>query len=315
MSELMKVMCGSGTATLAAETRPVPAASADQVLIKVSRAGVNFLDLGLTTAIADRARTPVPGIEVVGTDCSDGSRVVALCGTGGYAEYVAAQASSVFRVADGVSDEAALAVFVSGLTAWHLVHTIGRLSAGETIVVHSALGSVGALAVQLARRHGAGRVIGTASTPEKRSRALELGADAAVSSDADGLAQRLVDAARPRSIDLILERAGGPVFDESLVALGPLGRIVVYGTTSGVRMVPTGALIPKSQTLSGFLLDTVMTSQEKSQAELDELFALIAARKLDVSAVEVRPMSQAKVALADLIGRKTTGKLLLDPAL
>ena len=106
------------------------------------------------------------------------------------------------------------------------------------MVVHAAAGGVGSLSVQLAKLWGAGRVIATASTPEKRDLALELGADVAIDPDPAGLADRLEAANDSAGVDVVLEMTGGPVFDASLAALGRFGRLVTYGMASRVEPTP-----------------------------------------------------------------------------
>lgn len=113
----------------------------------------------------------------------------------------------------------AVALLIQGLTAWHLYRTCGRVAPGETVVVHAAAGGVGSLAIQLGRPLGAGRVIATASTEEKRALALELGADVAVDTEGEGLADRLREANLGEPVDVVFEMAGGRVFEESLGAL------------------------------------------------------------------------------------------------
>jgi NADPH2:quinone reductase len=173
--------------------KPVPGDG--EVLIRVTRAGINYAD---THSRSDSYLVSpdlpyVPGGEVVGVREDTGERVVALSGNGGYAEYVVAPESLCWPVPAGVDDGSAVALLVQGITAWHLINTCGRVQPGETVVVHAAAGGVGSLAVQLARRAGA-HVIATASTEPKRELALELGAHVAVAPDADGLAGRLVEA-------------------------------------------------------------------------------------------------------------------------
>src|ERR671939_613791 len=164
-------------------------------LVEVTRAGINFADTHAreNTYIARYELPLIPGGEVAGTT-PDGGRVVALVGTGGYAERVAAPRALTVPVPNRVSDGQALGVLLQGLTAWHLYRTSARIRAGESVVVHAAAGGVGSLAVQLARPMGAGRVIATASSEDKRRLALELGADAAVDVNADDLADRLIAA-------------------------------------------------------------------------------------------------------------------------
>ncbi|MEA2318568.1 MAG: NADPH:quinone reductase, partial [Solirubrobacteraceae bacterium] len=213
----------------------VPAPGDGEVLVRVTRAGLNFADTHQrrNEYLAAADLPLIPGAEVAGVREDTGERVVALCGTGGYAEYATAPETLTFPIPEGVSDGTALALLLQGLTAWHLYRTSARVQKGETVVVHAAAGGVGSLAVQLGRPMGAGRIIATASTAEKRALALELGADAAVDAAPDGLADRLVEANDGRRVDVVLEMAGGKVFDESLAALAPFGRLVTYGIASG----------------------------------------------------------------------------------
>src|SRR4051795_6572182 len=239
---------------------PVPRPGDGEVLIRVTRAGINFADTHQRhdQYVAKQELPMIPGGEVAGVREDTGERVVALCGHGGYAEYATAPGSLCFPIPDGIDDGTALALLVQGLTAWHLYRTAGRVQPGETVVVGSAAGGVGSLAVQLGRGMGAGRVIATAGSEERRALAVELGADVAVDGDADGLADRLVEANHGEKVDVVLETSGGKVFDQSLEALAPFGRLVVYGISSREQNeVRTGRLLRRSHTIAGFwLFDT-----------------------------------------------------------
>src|SRR6187200_3434243 len=204
------------------EDEPVPEPADGQVLIRVARAGVNFADThARENSYLARYELPLtPGAEVAGVREDTGERVVALVGTGGYAEYAADEAT-VFPIEDGVSDATALALLLQGLTAWHLYRTSAKLASGESVVVHAAAGGVGSLAVQLGRHMGAGRVIATASSEEKRELARSLGADAAVDVNAEDLAGALIEANGGERVDAVFEMAGGRVFEESMKALAP----------------------------------------------------------------------------------------------
>src|SRR4051812_46505141 len=178
---------------------PVPEPGDRQVLGRVSRAGLNFADTHQPEDhYVQRQSLPlIPGSEVAGVRTDTGERVVALVGHGGYAEYALAPADRVFPIPEGLDDGTALALLLQGLTAWHLYRTCARMEGGESVLVVSGAGGVGSLAVQLAKPLGAGRVIATASSPEKRELCLELGADAAIDGDAgdpDALRGRLLDA-------------------------------------------------------------------------------------------------------------------------
>src|SRR5437763_8140801 len=192
---------------------PVPEPGEGEVLIRVSRAGMNYADTHQrNNDYLARYELPlVPGGEVAGVREDTGERVVAMCGLGGYAEYATAPAALTFPIPDGVDDATALALLIQGLTAWHLYRTSAKLAPGESVVVHAAAGGVGSLAVQLGGPMGAGRVIATASTEEKRALALELGADVAIDADPEGMKERLEEA-NGGKVDVGFEMAGGEVF-------------------------------------------------------------------------------------------------------
>jgi NADPH2:quinone reductase len=295
---------------------PVPEPAAGEVLVKVARAGLNFADTHqrTNTYLAKSTLPIVPGSEVAGVREDTGERVVALCGDGGYAEYATAPASLTFEIPDGVEDATALAVLVQGLTAWHLYRTCGRVARGESVVVHSAAGGVGSLAVQLGKPMGAGRVIATASTPEKRALALELGADVAIDGAADGLSERLVEANEGKRVDVVFEMAGGAVFDESLTALAPFGRLVTYGIASREpNTVSSGSLMRHSRSVVGFWLMHCLGRPAMVDEALTDLLARVARGELRAVAGPAYPLAEASRAQRDIADRRTTGKVTLDP--
>ena len=257
----------------------------------------------------------MPGAEVVGTT-PDGRRLVALVAGGGYAECALVHPALAFSVPDAVSDGAALAAVLQGATAWHLLRTSAHLTPGESVVVHAGAGGVGTLAVQLAKAWGAGRVIATASTSDKRDLALELGADVAVSGEPEGLAERLKESNGGRSVDIVLEMTGGAVFDESLRALAPFGRLVTYGMASrqAPRPVTSGELMAKSRAVVGFWLAHCFSRPAMLNQAMDDLLERMAAGTLRAVVGEVYPLADARRAHEDLLARRTTGKLVLDPS-
>jgi NADPH2:quinone reductase len=296
---------------------PRPEPGPDEVLIAVTRAGLNFADTHTrTNSYVQKATLPlVPGGEVAGIREDTGERVVALVGTGGYAEYATAPRELAFPIPDGIDDGTALALIVQGTTAWHLYRTSGRVAHGESVVVHGAAGGVGSLAVQLGRPLGAGRVIATASSEEKRALALELGADVAVDPAAERLTERLIEANGGQPVDVIFEMSGGEVFEASYRALAPFGRIVAYGiATNEANEVSTGSLLRHSRAVVGFYLFHCLARPGMFGDALQELFARAASGELKAIVGHTYPLQQAAQAQIDLRARRTTGKLLLDPA-
>jgi NADPH2:quinone reductase len=306
-----------GPEVLVVTNLPDPRPAEGEVLIRVTRAGINFADTHTrTNTYVQRATVPlVPGGEVAGVREDTGERVAALVGTGGYAEYAVAPESTVFPIPDGVDDGAALALIVQGTTAWHLYRTSGRLQDGESVVVHAAAGGVGSLAVQLGHPFGAGRVIATASSEDKRALALELGADAAIDPAAEGLTERLVAANEGRPVDVVFEMSGGAVFDASYKALAPFGRIVPYGiATNEANQVSTGSLLRHSRGVVGFYLFHCLERPIMFGDALADLYARVQRGELRVIVGDTYALSQAPQAHIDLRARRTTGKLLLDPS-
>jgi NADPH:quinone reductase len=305
---------------------PTPEPGPEEVLIRVRRAGVNFADTHTRNdSYVRKATLPlVPGGEVAGTverapagsGLSEGQPVIALTGLGGYAEYASAPCEHTFAIPEDVDDGTALALLIQGTTAWHLYRTAGRVGAGESVVVHSAAGGVGSLAVQLGHPLGAGRVIAVASSPEKRELALGLGADVAVDSDPAGLTERLVEANAGSEVDVVFDMAGGETFERSYRALAHFGRIVVCGISSRQpNHISSGSLLRHSRSLVGFYLFHCLERPGMFADALNDLFARAAAGELKAHVGATYPMERAAEAHVEMAERRTTGKVLLDPTM
>lgn len=296
---------------------PTPEPGEDEVLIKVTRAGLNFADTHTrTNSYVQKATLPlVPGGEVTGIREDTGERVVALVGSGGYAEYATAPKQLVFPIPAELEDGAALALIIQGTTAWHLYRTAGRVAPGESVVVHAAAGGVGSLAVQLGHPLGAGRVIATASSDEKRELALRLGAEVAIDPAPEGLTERLIEANGGAPVDVVFDMAGGDVFAASYDALAHFGRIVVCGIASQQpNQLSTGSLLRHSRAAVGFYLFHCLERPGMFNDALAELFERAARGELEVVVGHTYPLEHAAQAHIDLRERRTTGKLLLDPS-
>jgi len=287
-----------------------------QVLITVDRAGLNYADTHqVENSYLAPAKLPlIPGAEVAGRT-ADGRRVVALLGSGGYAEQAVAYAPYVYDLPDEVSDGQALALVLQGTTAWHLLRTSTRLAEGDSVLVHAGAGGVGSLAVQLAKLWGAGRVIATASSAAKREQALELGADVAIDGEPEGLADRIVAANDGKPVDIVLEMVGGATFDESLKALAPFGRLVTFGAASRTAAEPIAAadLMRGSKTIAGFWLADCFAQPQLLAGPVAELLELTAAGTLRPLVGGEYAMTDVATAHQDLRSRKSVGKLVLDP--
>jgi NADPH2:quinone reductase len=295
---------------------PDPSPVDGEALISVSRAGVNFADTHVTRNdyIADQQLPMVPGGEIAGTT-EDGRRVAALLMNGGYAQKVAVPEANLIPIPDQVDDEQAAALLLQGLTAWSLLNHSARLEEGESVVIEAAGGGTGSLAVQLAKRAGAGRVIALASSEEKRALALELGADVAVDSRADDLGEEILEANGGDQVDVVLEMSGGEAFEATLRTLAPFGRLVCFGIASREEnRVRTGHLMSTSRAVIGFWLVHLFTRPKLLRRGVEELLGAAASGELRAVIGGVYPLSEARQAHEELVGRRTQGKLLLDPS-
>jgi len=292
-----------------------PAPGDGEIVVEVARSGINFADTHATRNdyLAEQELPLTPGAEICGRT-EDGRRVAALLGNGGYAQKVTVPESLLIPVPDEVDDDQAAGMLLQGLTAMALVRRCARIEPGETIVVEAAAGGTGTIAVQLAKRAGA-KVIGLASSEEKRALVEELGADACVDSRAEDLGAAIREANGGERVDAILHMSGGESFDAEMGVLAPLGRMVVFGIASREqRDVSTAALLRGSKSVVGFWLVHLLARRELAAPMIGELLGAVAAGELDVTIGDVYPLSEAARAHEDLIARRSSGKLLLDPS-
>ena len=297
---------------------PDPVPGEGEVVVDVARSGINFADTHQRRDdyLAPAQLPMIPGAEISGTK-PDGARVAGLLMGGGYAEKVAVPEANLVPVPDAVSDDQAAGLLLQGLTAWAMLKHCAHIEDGESVVVQAAGGGVGTLAVQLAKRMGAGRVIALASTEEKRELAQRLGADVAVDPKAGDLKDAIVGANGDKPVDIVLEMSGGDVFDASLESLAPFGRLVVFGNASRqMNEISSGALLQSSRAVIGFWLVHLIALRRDLMVEgIGELLGAVASGELEVVVGNVYPLSEAARAHEDIQSRSTQGKLLLDPSL
>jgi NADPH:quinone reductase len=295
---------------------PEPDPGDGEVLVQVSRAGVNFADTHVTRNdyLASQELPLVPGGEISGRT-PDGRRVAAMLMNGGYAELASVPERALVPIPDEVDDDQAAALLLQGLTAHSILTISARLEPGESVVVHAAAGGTGSLAVQLAKQLGAGRVIALASSPEKRDLTLELGADAAVDSRSEQLREEIIEANGGKPVDVVLEMSGGDAFEQSLRSLAPLGRLVTFGIASREEnSVRTGHLLRNSRAVIGFWLVHLFGRPDLLRRGIEAVLGAAAAGELRAVIGGVYPLSDARRAHEELAARRTTGKLLLDPS-
>lgn len=303
--------------------RPVP--TGREVLIEIKAIGVNYAD----TARREGqyvVKTPlpfIPGAEIAGVvtavgekveSVKPGMRVVTLIESGGYSEFALADERSLIPIPEHLDFQNAAALPLQGLSAYHVLKTMGHLEKGETVLVHAAAGGVGTLSVQLAKLFGAGKIIATASSPEKLELARKMGADVLINYTEPNWVEQVLEATGGKGVDVALEMVGGEVFNNTLKCLATFGRLVVFGAASGEqsRMYPS-SLMARNQSVIGFFLPQIMRKPELLQSSLVELLTYLGEGKLKLTIGGVFPLEEAANVHELLQSRKTTGKLLLEP--
>jgi len=301
----------------------VPQAKANEAVVKLAAAGVNFIDVYVREGRYKAPLPLVPGQEGAGVVTAVGSnvklvklgdRVAWASILGAYAEYAAVPADRLVVIPNGVTDEQAAAVMLQGMTAHYLSHDTYPLKRGETALIHAAAGGVGLLLVQMAHNIGA-RVIATVSTEEKAKLARAAGADEVIlytQTDFETETKRLTGG---KGVDVVYDSVGKTTFDKGLNILRPRGMMVLFGGSSGA--VPPFDPMILNQKGSLFLTRPTLGHYTSTREELVEragaVFGMIAAGKLKLRIEHTYPLAEAPRAHRDLEGRKTTGKLLLIP--
>jgi NADPH2:quinone reductase len=286
-----------------------------QVRIRVEASGLNYADVMQRAGLYPGGPKPpfISGLEAAGVveageGLPAGLRVMAVSGGGCHAERLCVSVAACMPVPDSMSFIEAAAFPVQYLTAYHALTTVGRAVPGETVLIHAAAGGVGTAAVQIAKLLGL-RVIGTASSQEKRERVLKLGADEALSYDE--FDQKLNGKNAPA---LILEAVGGDVFRRSLAILPSLGRLVVFGAASKeVQPIDTLKLLFRSQGVFGLHLNAIFERPGLFGESVKQLFDWIGQGKLKMQVGHVLPLAQIREAHELISSRKSYGKIVLVP--
>ncbi len=313
----------AGPAALRLEEVPEPRPGPGQVRIRVKACGVNFADSLITRGQYQKQPQPPfsPGFEVAGEvqelgvgvqGIAIGDRVIAMTAHGGYAEQVVADATRCVAMPAAMSWEHGAAFPVvfgtSHVALWHRA----RLRAGETLVVHGASGGVGLTAVAIGKQLGA-TVIATASAPEKLEVARAHGADHLIDSSREDVRTRIKELTDGRGADVAYDPVGGELFTASLRSMAFEGRILVIGFAGGaVPQIPANHLLVKNVDVIGVnwpayadLNPRLMTESFRTLMH----WYLEGAIRPHVSATY--PLQQAVEALNQVVGRKSTGKVVI----
>lgn len=308
------------------ELREVPRSEPGpgEVRLKVEAVGINFADvLAVAGEYLTRTRVPyTPGMEfagvvdAVGEDVQGvevGTRVASLGGRGGLAEYALSPAAALIPVPQGLSGAQAAAFPVSYFTAYHGLKTLGRGEAGEWVLVQAAAGALGTASIQLAKAMGL-HVVAMASTEEKLGLARDLGADVTLLQDDPDRVKKVREAAGGKGVPLILEVVGGARFQESLEMAANLGRIIVIGNASrepaNLRPVE---LMKRNVTVTGLWLSSLMPDAELTRQAAQALTPLVASGQVTPQVGPTYGLAESARAFQDILDRKTTGKVIIEP--
>jgi NADPH:quinone reductase len=314
---------------------PAPAPGPRQLLIQAAAIGVNFPDIRERLGVYNKAETRVGGVELpqVGglavagtvvaggadTSVAAGRKVVALMKKGAYAQLAVADEALCAVVDDDAfaAEALVLAGFAAQAACAHLLlQASTALRPGESLLVHGAAGGVGSLAVQIGKALGAGLVIGTASTAQRREFVKALGADAAISYDEPGWTEQVRELTSGRGVDVLIESIGGEVFEQNFDALATFGRYLLLGSSRrpGEPFAPR-RLMTRSQALIGFYLPVFYDRPELIGNALRFLVDGLKAGQITSRVDEVLPLSQAAEAHRRLESREVRGVIVLDPTI
>jgi len=312
-----------GPEVLRVGDRPSPKAGTGQLVVDVTAAGVNYVDI-----YQREGRPPyggdlpyVPGAEGAGTVAevgpgvvgfAQGDRVAWAGAPGCYAEQAVVPADRSVPVPDGLDARVAAAVMLQGMTAHYLCTSTYPVAHGDHVVVHAAAGGVGLLLTQMAKARG-GTVIGTTSTDEKAALARQAGADRVVGyEDFVAVVREATDGVGAAAV---YDGVGRATFEDSLAALRPRGYMVLYGASSGPvppfelqRLMTGGSLFITRPTLANYT-----ANRDELLRRAGDLFRWIARGELAVRIGASYALNDAARAHDDLSARRTTGKLLLLP--
>jgi NADPH2:quinone reductase len=311
---------------------PIPEPKANEAIVQIKAAGVNFVDVYFREG---RYPAPLPFVNgqeaaglvtVVGSEVTTvrlGDRVAYTGILGSYAEYAAVPADRLVAVPDELDYNQAAAAMLQGMTAHYLCHSTYPIKSHErdpqspgpqTALIHAAAGGVGRLLVQMCKLLGA-RVIATVGSEEKAQLAREAGADEVIiytEQDFETETRRLTEG---KGVDVVYDGVGKTTFEKGLKVLRPRGYLVLFGGASGA--VPPFDLLELTKHGSLFItrpsLHHYMSTREELEWRSSDVLRMIIRGQLKIRIHKTYPLAEAQQAHRDLESRKTTGKLLLIP--
>jgi NADPH:quinone reductase len=301
-----------------------------EALVKIVRAGINFIDIYMRNGSYARShtyKTPLPmviGMEGAGTVAALGSGVtdlalgdtVAYClARGSYAEYATVPAWRLSKVPDVVPLPVATTLMLQGCTAHYLTHSAFLLGPGHTCLIHAGAGGVGQLVIQLAKLRGA-RVLATVGSPDKAEIATARGADACILYRQEDFREKVMQLTDGRGVDVVYDSVGKDTIHRSIRSLRRRGVCILFGGSSGqvasvepLELAEAGSVFFTRPHLADYT-----ASAEEIRGRTADLFKAWKDGKLKVTIDREIPLAEAAEAHRILEGRGTRGKLLLQVA-
>jgi len=310
---------------LRVEDLPVPEPGAGQVRVEVHAASINFPDALMVQGLY-QVKPPlpfVPGAELAGvvaavgpdvTRLKVGDRVISMTGTGAFAEQCLADAARTVPLPAHMPFDVGASFTLAYGTSIHALQTIGRLQAGETLLVLGAGGGVGIAAVEIAKALGA-RVLAAASSAEKLALARQAGADEIIDYTQPEWRKQVEALTAGKGADVVYDAVGGPYSEPALRATAWRGRYLIIGFAAGdIPRLPLNLALLKERALLGvFWGEAMRRDPPQLIADLRQLSAWYAAGKVRPPVTERVPLEGAADAMARLAGRRAMGKLVVLP--
>ncbi len=313
----------TGVDALTWKELPTPAPKAQEVLVKIEAASLNFPDL-LIVQNKYQMKPPlpfVPGSEYAGTVAAVGEgvthlkvgqRVACLSGTGGFATHAIAPGALCMPLPPGFPAVDAAAFIMIYATSWHALIDRAQLKSGETVLVLGAAGGVGTAAIQIAKAAGA-RVIAAASTDDKCALCKSIGADATINYSQENLRDSIKTLTDGKGPDVIYDPVGGDFAEPAFRSIAWRGRYLVVGFASGpIPALPLNLTLLKGASLVGvFWGDFARREPKANAAMMDELAQWYAQGKVKPVIDSTMPMAELKAAYAHMGSRGVKGKLVM----
>ncbi|MDE3199211.1 MAG: quinone oxidoreductase [Acidobacteriota bacterium] len=302
---------------------PIPTPGPKQALVRIAATGVNFIDVYFRIGLYKADLPFTPGNEAAGTveavgaevtEVKPGDRVAYAMNRGSYAEYTVVPAATLVKLPDDVGFDVAAAAMLQGMTAHYLTHSSYPLKKGDTCLVHAAAGGAGRLVVQMAKMLGA-TVYGTAGTDEKAAIAKSAGADEVIVYTKQDFVAEVKRLTGGKGLDVIYDSVGATTFLKGLDLLRPRGMMVLFGQSSGAVAPFDPSILNQKGSL--FLARPSLAHHCLTRDELlwraGDVLGWIGSGKLELRIEKTYKLSDAPQAHRDLEGRRTAGKLLLEP--